>query len=83
LPAADYPWRKGLDPAPKIKELNAWMAAYCAAQKFVYLDYYAAMVGEDGGMKEGISLDGVHPNAAGYAIMEPLAEAGLAKARKN
>jgi lysophospholipase L1-like esterase len=41
------------------------------------LDYWTAMADKDGGMKPGISLDGVHPNAAGYAIMEPLAEAAI------
>src|SRR5579862_2695150 len=25
LPAADFRWHKGLEPAPKIKELNAWL----------------------------------------------------------
>jgi lysophospholipase L1-like esterase len=83
LPAADYPWRKGLEPAPKIKALNQWIATYCAQKKFTYLDYYTAMAGPDGGMKPGISHDGVHPNAAGYAIMEPLAEAAIAKAMKS
>jgi lysophospholipase L1-like esterase len=33
-------------------------------------------------MKEGISIDGVHPNAAGYAMMEPLAEAAIAETMK-
>jgi len=83
LPAADYPWRKGLEPAPKIKALNQWIADYCAQKKFTYLDYYTAMAGPDGGMKPGISIDGVHPNAAGYAIMEPLAETAIAKAMKS
>lgn len=77
LPAADYPWRKGLDPAPKIKLLNQWIAAYCAEHHLTYLDYYTAMAGPDGGMKPGISIDGVHPNAAGYALMEPLAEQAI------
>lgn len=77
LPAADYPWRKGLEPAPKIVALNAWLKTYCADQKLTYLDYYSAMVTTGGGMKLGISSDGVHPNAAGYAIMEPLAQAAI------
>jgi len=80
LPAADYPWRKGLEPAPKIQALNAWIENYCAANHLIYLDYYTAMADADGGMKPGISKDGVHPNAAGYAIMTPLAEQALAKA---
>jgi lysophospholipase L1-like esterase len=78
LPAARYPWRPEVaDPAGRIRALNEWLKGYCAEQKIPYLDYYDAMVGPDGGMKQGISLDGVHPNAAGYAIMEPLAEKAL------
>jgi lysophospholipase L1-like esterase len=30
-------------------------------------------------MKAGISFDGVHPNALGYAIMAPLAQAAIDK----
>jgi len=78
-PAFDYPWRRGLEPAPKIQALNQWLAQYAAEQKFTYLDYYTSMAGPDGGMKPGISKDGVHPNAAGYAIMEPLAEKAIEK----
>ena len=80
LPVADYPWHTGLTPAPRIRSINAWLAAYCARNHYTFLDYYSAMAGPDGGMKPGISLDGVHPNAAGYAIMEPLAAAALAGA---
>jgi lysophospholipase L1-like esterase len=44
-----------------------------------YVDYYSAMADENGGMKPGISSDGVHPNAKGYAIMAPLAQAAIDK----
>jgi hypothetical protein len=30
-------------------------------------------------MKPGISIDGVHPNEKGYAIMEPLAQVAIDK----
>ena len=80
LPVKTYPWRPSVaDPAGKIEELNAWIKGYCAQEKLTYLDYWTAMADKDGGMKPGISLDGVHPNGAGYAIMEPLAEAALAE----
>jgi lysophospholipase L1-like esterase len=46
----------------------------------VWVDYYTPLADADGGMKPGLSLDGVHPTAAGYAIMAPLAEAGIQKA---
>jgi len=78
-PAADYPWRKGLEPATKIRTLNNWLQGYCVTRSVTYLDYYSAMAGEDGGMKEGISFDGVHPNAKGYAIMGPLAQEAIDK----
>jgi lysophospholipase L1-like esterase len=79
LPVADYPWRTGLAPAPKIKTLNDWLKGYCVNHSVTYLDYYSSMVRPDGGMKAGISFDGVHPNAQGYAIMAPLAQAAIDK----
>jgi len=79
LPTADFPWRRGLAPAPKIKALNEWLQEYCAKQSLTYLDYYSAMVAAEGGMKPGISFDGLHPNARGYAIMTPLAQAAIDK----
>lgn len=78
-PAYDYPWKKGMEPAEKIKALNAMLKAYCDAHGVTWVDYYSALVDEKGGMKDGTSFDGVHPNAAGYAIMGPLAQAGIDK----
>jgi lysophospholipase L1-like esterase len=78
-PAYDYPWKKGMEPAGKIKALNAMLKAYCDTSGVTWVDYYSALVDEKGGMKDGTSFDGVHPNAAGYAVMEPLAQAGIDK----
>jgi lysophospholipase L1-like esterase len=80
LPAADFPWRPGLGPAQKIQALNTWLHGYCVNHSVIYLDYYSAMADANGGMKAGISFDGVHPNAKGYAIMGPLAQAAIDKA---
>jgi len=80
LPVGDYPWRKGLQPAPKIRALNAWIQDYCAGGAATYLDYYTPLADADGAMKPGLSFDGVHPNASGYAIMAPLASAAVARA---
>jgi lysophospholipase L1-like esterase len=79
LPTLDYGWHRGVEPAAKIRDLNAWLREFCKQQHITYLDYYSAMADADGGMKPGISKDGVHPNAAGYAIMAPLAEEALSK----
>ncbi len=83
LPASDFKWHPGLAPAPKVKALNAWMKDYAAKNGFVYVDYYAPMVDGEGGMNAELSPDGVHPNAAGYEIMAPLAETGIAEALKK
>jgi acyl-CoA thioesterase I len=83
LPASDFHWHKGLEPAPKIKELNTWMKEYAAKNSLVYVDYYAPMANSEGGLKAELSPDGVHPNKAGYDLMAPLAEAGIAEALKK
>ena len=82
-PPADYPGRTGPEPAAQIVALNKWVARYCASSGFIYLDYYSALVGSNGQMKEGVSDDGVHPNAKGYAILKPLAERAIADALKQ
>jgi len=83
LPVYDYPWRPGLEPAPKIQALNAWMKRYAAEHGAVYLDYYSAMVDGRGGLKDELGTDGVHPNEAGYRVMAPLAEQAIAQALKQ
>jgi len=80
LPVFDYPWRRGLEPADKIVELNRWISAYCSRNNLVYLDYYSPMVDGRRGLRAEYSIDGVHPNSAGFAVMEPLAEKAIGKA---
>src|SRR5438105_6879134 len=80
LPVFDYPWRRGLEPAPKIIALNAWIKAYAAKVGAAYLDSHTAMVDERQGLKSALTYDGVHPNDTGYAVMSPLAAAAIAAA---
>lgn len=80
LPAYDYPWHKGLEPAPKIVALNDWEQEYARRHDIIYLNYYPEMVDDRGGMKADLSVDGVHPNRAGYVIMERLVEKAIAEA---
>ena len=79
-PAYDYPWRPGLNPAPKVAAVNQWMKGYCEGHGCIYADYHSAMSDDKGAMKEGLSTDGIHPNEAGYAIMEPIARAAIEQA---
>jgi lysophospholipase L1-like esterase len=73
----------------KILELNKWLKNYCAttspgnsANGCVYLDYFSAVVDDKGLLKKNLADDGLHPNAAGYKIMAPMAEAAIEKALK-
>lgn len=66
-------------PPSAILRLNLWMKAYCANTNCYYLDYFGSMVDGSGLLKRGLSEDGLHPNAAGYKIMAPLAESAIDK----
>ena len=83
LPAYDFTWRPGMDPAPKVVALNAWIKDYAAKVGAIYLDYHSAMADARQGMREGLSSDGVHPTEAGYRIMAPLAEKAIAVALRR
>ena len=80
LPAFDFPWHPGLEPAPKVDAINIWMKAFAADKGHVYVDYHSAMKDPRDGLPATLSKDGVHPTPAGYAVMVPLVEAGIAKA---
>src|SRR5437762_1268048 len=80
LPVYDYPWKPGLEPAPKIIALNKWMKDYADHHHAIYLDYHSAMADARGGMREGLASDGVHPNEAGYRVMAPLVEQAIERA---
>ena len=69
-------------PPEKILALNRWLKNYCASANngCIYLDYFSAMVDDKGLLKKDLADDGLHPNAAGFKIMAPLAEAAIEKA---
>ncbi len=80
LPAYDYPWKPGMEPAGKIVALNELIQAYAAENGFVYLDYFTAMADSKNGLPKNYAEDGVHPTVEGYQVMEPMVEAAIAKA---
>ena len=80
LPAYNFPWKPGIEPAGLVVSLNKWIKEFAAKKRFVYLDYYTKMVDEKGGLKAAYATDAVHPNAEGYKIMAPLAEKAIVQA---
>ena len=80
LPASSYSWCPSIIPSDKIIELNKLIKKYAKENKIIYLDYYTPMVNENKGLIKELGRDTVHPNAAGYDIMEPLVNQAIKKA---
>jgi lysophospholipase L1-like esterase len=89
LPTSNYHIKPNTDPKliqttrrplESIRALNAWIKDYADQHGYVYLDYFNAMTDDKGMLRPELSEDDLHPNAAGYAIMGPLAEAAIQKA---
>ena len=79
-PAAKFTWAPNLSPAAQVRRINAWLRDYAARRHLIYADYYSALTTPEGGMRPEFTLDGVHPNAAGYAVMEPITRKAIAEA---
>ena len=80
LPVCDcFGVRTKLRPQGKIASLNGAIKRYVADNGLTYLDYYSALA-EGRNFKQELTSDGLLPNAAGYALMAPLAEKAIAQA---
>jgi acetyl esterase/lipase/lysophospholipase L1-like esterase len=82
LPAYDFPWRPGMEPALKVIALNKMLKDYATKNGCGYVDYFSAMADSRNGLPEALAADGIHPTMAGYKIMEPLVEKAIEKAIK-
>lgn len=79
LPAYDYPWKPGMEPAQKILTLNSMIKKYADRNKIQYVDYHTRLADERNGFKSAFAPDGVHPNESGYRIMAPLVQRAIEK----
>ena len=80
LPAYDFWWRPGLEPAGKIQSLNNLLHSYCNENKIPFVDFHTPMADERKGLKYEYGEDGVHPNLKGYKFMASLLEPAITKA---
>jgi len=81
-PSAGFTWTPDLKPAPIIAALNARLKALAEREKIEFVDYGTVLATPDGALRPNFSLDGTHPNADGYAAIEPLVNAAVEKAAR-
>ena len=67
---------KERDPA-RLRALNAWLKAFCRKRGYAFADYFPALADERGLLQRDLTRDGIHPLAAGYARMAPIAAAAI------
>ncbi|HEV2501336.1 MAG TPA: SGNH/GDSL hydrolase family protein [Terriglobia bacterium] len=81
-PVSDYTAHKQTTnrPPSDILELNRWIRNYAEKAHVGFADYYAVTVDAQGMFRQGYSNDGLHPNARGYQLLAPVAEAAIEKA---
>ncbi|MBK9167311.1 MAG: hypothetical protein IPM24_07575 [Bryobacterales bacterium] len=79
LPVSDYHRgndpryeRTGQRPPATILEMNRWIQQLCQSRRYVYIDYFSAMVDDAGFLKKEHADDGLHPNSLGYRVMAPI-----------
>jgi lysophospholipase L1-like esterase len=76
-PAAQFSQRPEVKPVARIAELNEWLHQIASERGAVFVNYFSALAAADRSMRADYANDGVHPNAAGYSVMRPLALAAI------
>lgn len=71
-PPVDFPVEEAL-----MEEYRRQMRQLARTRSITTLDFYVAMLGPAGGLRQGLHDDGVHPNEAGYRVMAEVAIAVL------
>lgn len=72
VPANKFNWNPKIQPAQKVIDLNEMLEDYAIQNKITFVDYYSEMVDNDKGLQLQYGEDGVHPNLAGYKVMEEI-----------
>ena len=82
LPAYDFGWSKGLQPAEKVITLNKMIEAYAKKEHLTYIDYHSQMKDSRNGLDKIYTEDEIHPNSKGYEKMEAILMGKLTSFKK-
>ena len=81
-PAKAFVARPAFDMVPRIAAVNRQLAQLARDRRVGFADYAPALANEEGGLKDALGNDGLHPNRDGYALMRPIAEQAIARAAR-
>jgi lysophospholipase L1-like esterase len=78
----------GFDPSPdrytRINQLNQWIEQFAETNNLTIVDYHTLLVSADGNTYQpGLTVDGIHPSQAAYALMTPIAKTAISDAQRK
>lgn len=71
----------GLRTRDRIANLNQLLRELCLEKHWTFINAADVLKDKEGLMRKGLTVDGVHPNDTGYALMSPIFESALVKFR--
>ena len=78
LPCDTIPWNANIvNTATHVVNLNTMLKDYADENGITYVDYYSALTTPDGALNPQYTDDRLHPNRAGYDVMEPIVLAAI------
>lgn len=83
LPADRFNWNPSILPSDLVKEMNQLLRSYAEDNQIMYLDYYAAMNNNKGGLRSELTNDGVHVTKEGYSLMNKMVKESIQKLLKK
>lgn len=83
LPADRFEWNPSILPADLVVQMNQLLRSYAKDNQIMYLDYYAAMNNNNGGLRPTLTNDRVHITKEGYSLMNKLVKESINKSLKK
>lgn len=81
-PSKAFVAKPDMNLVPRIAAVNQLLADLARHKHVEFVDYAPVLANAQGGLKDALGNDGLHPNRDGYALMRPLTERAIARAAK-
>lgn len=81
-PSKGFYMQPNFDPSTRISAVNRELVRLAATQRVIHVNYFPKLVDSVGDFNAALSNDGLHPNRDGYAVMRPLLEQAIRRAKR-